>query len=102
MTAFQQALKPFEPKPTMGNWMHVAIIGEGNETVNCSFDVSDDGDIENLRVIGDVGEVTNYLHFCQIVELECECYDSYVVQVRQHNDDLKIARHESECNGVYA
>jgi hypothetical protein len=103
---FQQALAPFAPKPAMGNWMHVAIIGEGNETVNCHFDMSEDGDIENLRVFGDVGEVTKYLHFTQIEELECECYDSYLIQVKEHNDDLKISRHlasrDDACVGVSA
>ena len=88
----------------MGNWMHIAIIGEGNESVECHFDMSDDGDVENLRVFGDHCEVTGFLHFTQIEELECECYDSYLIQAKEHNDDMAIDRHLSSrddlCCGV--
>ena len=78
--------------PTVGQWIHNAIVGEGNKEVHCTFDVSSDGDIENLAVKDGAINVTPYLAFDQIEELELECFDSYMEQVKEHNTDLAINR----------
>lgn len=82
-------------KARLGNWSHCTVIGEGSEVVQCWFDVSSDGDIESLRVFGDVGEVTNYLHLTQIEELEYECSDAYLRDAKERNDDAMVDRYLS-------
>ena len=73
-----------------GAWSFSAVIGEGSVKVLCNFDVSSDGTVENLHVTDGAINVTPYLAAYQIEELECECYDSYCADAKEHNDDLKI------------
>ena len=73
-----------------GIWSFSAVIGEGNVKVECTFDMSSDGDVENLHVTHGAINVTPYLAAYQIEELECECYDHYCTSAKEHNDDLKI------------
>ena len=73
-----------------GSWSFSAVIGEGNVKVECTFDMSSDGDVENLHVTHGAINVTPYLAEHQIEELECACFDSYVRSAREHNTDLQI------------
>jgi hypothetical protein len=74
----------------LGNWAHVARIGVAKTLVECRFDVSSDGDIENLSVRDGETDAKPYLCEHQIEDLECECYDSYCKQAKESNDDNRI------------
>ena len=75
---------------TTGTWNHIAKIGIGYVRVHCTFDVSSDGDVENLDVTDGDTNITKYLCDYQIEDLEVECYDSYIKSAKQHNTDLQI------------
>ncbi len=78
-----------------GLWSHNAVIGEGNKRVYCTFDVSSDGDVENLEVTDGAIHVTPYLAYQQIEELESECWEAYLKDAEEHNTDMAISRRES-------
>ena len=80
---------------TTGMWSHIATIGEGRKKVHCTFDMSSDGEVENLEVSDGAINVTPYLAYHQIEELESECWDAYVKQADEHNTDMAISRRES-------
>ena len=78
-----------------GQWSHHAVIGEGRKRVRVSFDMTSDGEVENIGVSDGAINVTPYLAYHQIEELESECWDAYVKQAGEHNTDMAISRWES-------
>ena len=78
-----------------GQWSHMAIVGEGRKRVQCSFDMSSDGEVEDLEVRDGAIDVTPYLAYHQLEELESECWHSYLKQADEHNIDMLISRSES-------
>lgn len=75
---------------TTGTWNHIAKIGTGHVRVHCTFDVSSDGDVENMDATDGAINVMKYLCDYQVEELEVECFDAYIRSAKQHNDDLAI------------
>jgi len=90
-----QAMRKASQAPTRPNHDYSTTIGEGSGIVHCQFNVSDDGDIEDLIVESDEGQnILKYLTEDQVSDLEYGCYQNYLKECEESRWDTRIAAWE--------
>lgn len=72
------------------NYRFCTKTGNANWVIDVYFDVSMDGDIDNLLILNEARPVTGLLSEGQIEEIESEAWAHYERECKEHNDDLKI------------
>ena len=83
--------QPFQArKQAIGLYSLSTTIGEGNADVHCTYDMNSDGEVFNIAVHDGLVNVTKYLAGSQLECLEVECYDSYLVEVKENNLSRRI------------
>lgn len=81
-------------------YTHAALIGEGRAVVYCFYEMSSDGDVEDLLVEFNNVDITPTITMDTYEDLCAECYQAYVKEAKQSNDDLAIMRWESSQEAV--
>jgi len=66
------------------------VTGAGFAPVTCLFNVSSDGDIEDMKVMIGGVDIVKALHPDQINVLEIGCWQSYLDDAKERNAELRI------------
>jgi len=66
------------------------VTGAGFAPVTCLFNVSSDGDIEDMRVMIGATDIIKALHPDQLQVLEIGCWKSYLDDAKERNAERRI------------
>jgi hypothetical protein len=69
--------------------------GENSDSANVSFNVSSDGELEDVEVLLGSEDITKKLSANEIEGIEEECWKHYFKECNEHNTDLAINRYLS-------
>lgn len=95
MQTIIMGFESFMPQIGCGTDSIESYAGEGGEPVTVTYRVDSNGDACDLRVFGDQGEITKYLHCNDMSRIEDEC-DLAI------NDALIERRNESKIDAYLA
>lgn len=72
------------------------ITGAGSAPITAKFNISSDGEVEDMQVWMHGYDITRALTEDQITEIEYDCYVDYLTEVKERNADLRIESMRAE------
>lgn len=96
----QDAFAAFMPQPGFGTYSLTSYAGEGDDQVQVTYEIDSDGDVCELKVFSDQGEITKHLHGNTLSRIEDECSAASIAELANERDEARISRYEA--NQEYA
>ena len=91
----QDAFAAFMPQPGYGTYSLTSYAGEGDDPVQVTYEIDSDGDVCELQVFSDQGEITKHLHGNTLSRMEEECNAASIAELANERDEARISRYEA-------
>lgn len=93
------AFSAFMINPGFSTYSLASYAGKGGSHVQVTYEIDSDGDVCELKVFSDQGEITQHLHGNDLSRIEDECSAACIAELVNKRDEARIDNYEAnqEC-----